>query len=494
MPYECDVGEVERLKKENLKLKNENKLFRIILDHVSEGIQVSSAEESMLYYNSACEKIEGISREECLGKSLKEVYSKTSYTKDNTLHRVVWRTGVPAINVYNRYNTNKKLTEVFSSTWSFEISNELKGVFSILREAAPTKNYLEDINLLKQKGQHNLPVNDDKSERYYIFEDIVHSSKTMANCIEYARKVAHTSANIMLYGETGVGKELFAQSIHNASPHAQGPFVAINCAAIPDTLLESLLFGTEKGSFSGAVLQKGLLEQAENGTFFLDELNSMPLSLQAKILRAIEMRTCRRLGGSQDIRINCRFICSTNIDPQELLSSKTVRSDLYYRLSTVIIHIPPLRNRIDDLESLIQMFIQDANKHYHTNVADIEPELLDIYHKYNWPGNVRELKHDIDSCILLSNSVFLSKKSIPAYLYKKYTANSSSSTPVEQPDFRKSIGPCTTSLRAMLDNIESEIIENTLNKCNGNISMAAKYLGLHRQALQYRLKKFSSEE
>ncbi|ENC8480923.1 sigma 54-interacting transcriptional regulator [Escherichia coli] len=488
-----DFELVAALKTENIKLKNENKLFRIILDHVSEGVQVSSADEIMLYYNAACEKIENISRDECLGKSLKEIYSKTNLTKDNTLHRVVRRTKVPVLNSYNQYNTKNKLTEVFSSTWSFDIDEEWSGVFSILREAAPARNYLEDITLLKQKEKSELPAHENKAPKYYIFDDIIHTSKAMADCIAYAKKVAPTDANIMLYGETGSGKELFAQSIHNASLCAKGPFVAINCAAIPDTLLESILFGAEKGSFSGAVLQKGLLEQAENGTFFLDELNSMPLSLQAKILRAIEMRSCRRLGGIVDIKINCRFICSTNIEPQELIASKTVRHDLYYRLATVIISIPSLRERIEDIDCLVSMFIDEANQRYHTHVIDIEPLLINIYKSYSWPGNVRELKHDIDSCVLLSNSSFLSSKYIPGYLYKKYTVNNESFSTIElQPNKRAEIG--STSLHMMMENIECEIIKNTLAKCEGNISMAARMLGIHRQALQYRIRKFETSE
>ena len=482
---------IETLKIENINLKNENRLFRTILDHVSEGVQVSSSDEIMLYYNAACEKIENISRDECLGKSIKEIYSKTNFTKDNTLHRVVRRTKVPVINAYNQYNTNNTLTEVFSSTWSFDIDENLNGVFSILREAAPARNYLEDITLLKQKDQRELPSSEHKRSKYYTFDDIMHTSSAMADCIAHAKKVSPTDANIMLYGETGVGKELFAQSIHNASLCAKGPFVAINCAAIPDTLLESLLFGAEKGSFSGAVLQKGLLEQAENGTFFLDELNSMPLSLQAKILRAIEMRSCRRLGGSKDIKINCRFICATNIEPQELIASKMVRNDLYYRLATVIICIPSLRERVSDIDCLVNMFIDEANQQYHTHVSDIDLELMAIYKAYSWPGNVRELKHDINSCILLSNSAFLSKKSIPGYLHKKYTV---ANEPISWAELQhsKTIEMGSATLKMMLENIENEIIKSTIVKCEGNISMAARMLGIHRQALQYRMRKFKN--
>lgn len=492
---DADNDLLQKLKRDNARLENENALFRIILDHVSEGVQVSSDEEVMLYYNAACERIEGISREECLGRPIKEIYSKTPYTKDNTLHRVVQRTGVPAINIYNQYNTQKKLTEVFSSTWKFEINKTISGVFSILREAAPARNYLEDITLLKQKDRRKLPTREDRTERYYVFDDIIYTSKAMSDCIAYAKKVAPTSANIMLYGETGVGKELFAQSIHNASHCAKGPFVAINCAAIPDTLLESLLFGTEKGSFTGAVLQKGLLEQAENGTFFLDELNSMPLALQAKILRAIEMRTFRRLAGVEDIKVNCRFICSTNVEPQELIASKTVRSDLYYRLSTVIIHIPPLRERIEDIMCLASMFIDEANARYHTQVVSIESPLLALFRGYCWPGNIRELKHDIDSCVLLSNADALSQHTIPGYLYKKYVTRQDNVFPME-PAWTKTMPEMnsTTSLKMMLENIESEIIKNTLSACHGNISLAARRLGLHRQALQYRLRKFENIE
>lgn len=487
-----DLDSVEKLKDEISRLKNENDLFRLILDHISEGVQVSSESEIMLYYNHACEKIEGVDRDKCLGRSIKEIYSKTNSTKENSLHRVVRRTGVPAINVYNQYNTNKHLTEVFSSTYSFDLECNFSGVFSILREAAPAKKYLDDITLLKQREKFLRPPDHSKTNSY-VFEDIIYQSEAMHSCINYAKKIAPTPANIMLYGETGSGKELFSQSIHNASLYSKGPFVAINCAAIPDNLLESMLFGTEKGSFSGALSQKGLLEQAADGTFFLDELNSMPLTLQAKILRAIEMRSCRRLGGNSDIKISCRFICSTNVDPQELLNQDTIRKDLYYRLSTVIIHIPALRERPDDIVSLCNSFIKSANEHYNTNVKEIDSELIKLYKSYQWPGNIRELKHDIDSCILLSNTNIITKEVIPDYLYKKYIKgnehlfisekNTSKITAISHAE------PQSMNLKAMLDNVEKEIIKNTLIRCGNNITLAAKTLGIHRQALQYRLRK-----
>jgi arginine utilization regulatory protein len=322
----------------------------------------------------------------------------------------------------------------------------------------------------------------------FTLDDIVGISPLIKQAIKQARRIAATASTVMIYGETGTGKELFAQGIHNASAYSARPFIAVNCAAIPETLMESLLMGTVKGAFSGAIDAPGLCEQAENGTLFLDEINSLSVHLQAKLLRLLQDKRVRRLGDKTERKINCRIISATNQNLYEATSTGSFRDDLLYRLTPVVLHIPPLRQRAEDIPVLAKEFIARFNDQLGLSINQISPDLLELLSLYKWPGNVRELEHVIESAmsIVENTATEVILEDLPAFLVKRMLSNLSANksnntslakTPPEQP------------LVEYLRQCETDLIQNMLQLTNGNVSDSARQLGISRQDLHYRLRK-----
>lgn len=252
-------------------------------------------------------------------------------------------------------------------------------------------------------------------EEIFTFDNIVTRNSEMLQNIEKAKVFAMNDNPLLIYGETGTGKDMFAQAIANQILKPGGKYVVQNCAAIPENLFESILFGTTKGSFTGAENKKGLFEIANNGIIFLDELNSMPIYLQAKLLRVIQNKTIRPVGSDKEIRVNVKIISAVNKDLESLIENKLLREDLFYRLSSNIINLSPLRDRKEDIQLYIDIFIKQYNKLYQKNIDKLTPELISVLTNYDWPGNVRELKHIIESMINLSNGDVLSVNNLPIY-------------------------------------------------------------------------------
>jgi len=291
----------------------------------------------------------------------------------------------------------------------------------------------------------------------------------------------------LIYGETGTGKEMFAQSIHEESGRKEKKFIAINCAAVPETLIESMLFGTTKGAFTGSVDRAGLLEEVNGGTLFLDELNSMSLSMQSKILRVIQENSFRRVGGEKDIKINVRFISSCNEDPYKITSENLLRKDLFYRLSTVIIEIPPLRNRIDDIEVLIKYCLKQYKDKYFKNVDHIDESVIEILRSYKWPGNVRELFHVVEYALNVIEDNSWKVTHLPKYITNSYEENNEIAVNYRNDD---NINLYENDLQYIMDSYESDILKKVLEHNGYNISKTANSLGIKRQSLQYRIKKY----
>lgn len=336
------------------------------------------------------------------------------------------------------------------------------------------KNALE-ITTLKEE----ISFYREKEKKESSFERIVGESKALKNAIELALKGAKSEVSvILLLGESGTGKELFARFIHYNSNRANGPFVAINCSAIPDNLLESELFGHERGAFTDAKTQKkGLFEIADGGTIFLDEIGEMPLLLQSKILRVFEESSIRRIGGVQDIKVDVRIISASNQDLERLSEEGRFRRDLYYRLNVFPIFLPPLRERKEDIIPLTKHFIEIYNLKFRKNIKGVSKETEELLLKYNWYGNVRELRNVIERAMILETSEVLT----PANLY----------LPISKTYFSKSeIISRLVDSGVKLEEMEKIMIEEALRKCNGNQRQAAKILGIGRDALRYKKKKF----
>jgi two-component system response regulator AtoC len=315
----------------------------------------------------------------------------------------------------------------------------------------------------------------DSAHHQYGFHSIVAESAVIKNAIEIAKKLAASDSTVLIQGESGTGKELFARAIHCASPRQERAFIALNCSAIPTHLIESELFGYEKGAFTDAkTSKKGMFELADKGTLFLDEIGDMDLSIQAKLLRAIETKSFKRLGGTKDITVDVRIISATNKDLKKLVEKGAFRDDLYYRINVVPLVIPPLRKRKEDIPLLVDHFIMTISRDLKKEVIGIEKEALEYLIRYDWPGNIRELKNVIERMILLTNDKILKKEFVPMELME-----SANNTDTDQ----------FTSLE--LEKVEKELIIKALSLAEGNQTKAAQALSISRDALRYRMKKYN---
>jgi len=314
----------------------------------------------------------------------------------------------------------------------------------------------------------------------YQFKDIIHTSSAMNNVVRKCQQIARSDSSVMIYGETGTGKELLTQSIHNASRRAGRPFLAINCAAIPENLLESLLFGTEKGAYTGAECREGLFEQANTGTLFLDEINSMNLALQAKLLRVLQDGMIRRVGGAIEIHVDVRVLSNINIPPYRAIEENRLRQDIFYRLGAVNINIPPLRERKEDIPLLTKSFILGFNRKLLKNVCDIDTAALEIFYAYDWPGNVRELQHAIEYAmnVLPDHLAVITPLYIPEHILLKVNGGLNNGGVVDK-----------SSWNSIMQDAECRVLRKALRENRGNISKTARVLGMSRQNLQYRIKK-----
>lgn len=307
-------------------------------------------------------------------------------------------------------------------------------------------------------------------------DGLIGKSKVMEDIYFGIKKAALTDSNVLITGESGTGKELVARAIHNLSERRENPFIVINCTAIPDTLLESELFGFEKGAFTGAnYTKKGLVEWAHGGTLFFDEIGDVSPLFQTKILRVIQEGEFIKIGGSRPIKVDVRFIAATNKDLTKACKEGGFREDLFYRLNVIHIEIPPLRTRKEDIPLLVDFFIKKhSSKRKDITIRGITEEALDALMNYSFPGNVRELENIIERAIAFTNSVEITVKDLPSYVLKSQSSK------------KIMVG----SLREALDNFEKELIWSALQKSRGNISKAAALLGIHRQQLQRKLKQF----
>ena len=341
--------------------------------------------------------------------------------------------------------------------------------------------------------------------REFNFEQIIGQSPAMQKMISLARKVAESEASsVLLQGESGTGKDLVAKAIHYSSRRSESPFVAINCAAIPGTLIESELFGYEKGAFTDAKGRKeGLFEQAEGGTLFLDEIGELELGLQAKLLRVLEEGAFRRVGGLKDIPLDVRIIAASNRDLKTESEAGRFRLDLYYRLSVIQIDIPPLRERGDDALVLTDFYIQQFNKNLRKQIRGLSPEVASIFRQYAWPGNVRELRNVIERVMILEDSDVITPMWLPRGVEGKgpseYVAPSAEpevaptvvvNTPPPAPEPVVPPYPFILPPQGVeLEAVEMSLVEQALQRSGGNQTRAAELLRISRDQLRYRLKK-----
>lgn len=330
-------------------------------------IQIYNKEGRAICYSKGCEQLEGLKKKDILGKKLEDVYTidKNEENPYGSLPLTVLRTGEVLKNKHVKFSTcDNQLVDVISSTYPVfsKDKSEIIAAICVFRDIG---DYLMMANTIQklEKDLASKNIEKRKNGTVYTFDDIIGKSKTLTKSIDNAKKAARNLAPVMVVGSTGTGKEVFAQSIHNESRVSKGPFVAINCSAIPENLLESTLFGTCKGAFTGASENIGLFETAKGGTLFLDEINSMSLKLQAKLLRTLETKTIRKVGGNELIPIDVRIISATNQDPLEAVKEKQIRADFYYRLAVISLKLYDLKDRKEDIPGLVNFFIMN-----HSNI------------------------------------------------------------------------------------------------------------------------------
>ena len=337
------------------------------------------------------------------------------------------------------------------------------------------------ITLSKQTEAHLNATKMIYAEPTFSFDDIIGSSDAIRQVKTIAELGAAHNPSILITGESGTGKELFAQSIHNASSRRNGPFVAINCGAIPRTLIESELFGYEKGAFTGADKKghPGKFELANGGTLFLDEIGDMPYDVQVTLLRVLQTQTVTRIGGAKPIQIDVRIVSATNKDLRKCIENHTFREDLYYRLNVFTIPLPPLRERGRDIEEIARYFLTVYNKIYDKHVADIEEDVLRAFHAYRWPGNIRELENVMERAVILCKTNVVVLKDIP----RDITLIGGG-------------GGCMIGQRIINSTTiaNQEQIEETLRRHKGNMSHAAKELGMSRPTLYKRVKEYGIDK
>jgi DNA-binding NtrC family response regulator len=354
---------------------------------------------------------------------------------------------------------------------------------------------LMERGLQRVRSQTELDRVSQSQKATYGFDRITGSCASMNDVIVTAKKVSAVPfATVLLTGESGTGKELVAHAIHLASPNAKEPFVEINCAAMPETLLEAELFGFEKGAFTDAKQRKrGLFEVASGGTFFLDEIGEMPANLQVKLLKVLEERKFRRLGGTQTISVQFRLIAATNAELTKMLQTGSFRRDLYYRLNVFSIHLPPLRDRGVDIIEISTRFINHFNKEFGKNILGLSPDAQQVVLAYDWPGNIRELRNSIERAVLIGSDRYIQASDLAI---KSRVRESGGETNVEAefaPDF-SGFEIKVPNHGVNFEDVERQLIRIAMRHCNNNASAAARFLRMTRETLRYRLKKFGIRE
>lgn len=471
------------------------------LDHITEGIQIYDKNACAVYFNSASRRISHIPDDISVeGRYLLDMYD---LEENISTAMTCLRTQSPVINRVDHYKSNNGVSIATANTsYPIHLGKELAGVVVFEQESETVKSSIQKMEEIGKALQNYNNHTHQIRFTGYSFDHIIGHGEKLERAIRIAKKVAIQDSSVLLVGETGTGKEIFAQSIHRESRRKEKKFVAINCAAIPDPLIESLLFGTQKGSFTGSENKPGYFEEADGGTLFLDELNSMSLNMQSKILRAIQENTFRRVGGQKDIRMDVRIISSCNEDPFRSIAENHFRKDLFYRLSTVMIELPPLREHKEDLDELIHHHLNATSFQYVHAISHIDPKVMECLQSYSWPGNVRELYHVVDYAQNVADSDTFCLEHLPGYLLKMHnpdiateTASLSIDATAQEDSTQKDKNPpidfTSNDLQSLMDGYERQIILLALERYGYNITKTADVLGLRRQSLQYRIKKYN---
>ncbi len=452
------------------------KLVDELIELLDEGVYIVDKYGTGIHYNSAMARTEKVAVDDVLGKKFHEAFPDFNLG-ESTIYSALTKNRPTGSKQQTYKNLYGKEITTENATIPVIVDGETVAAIEVSKDITELRSITDTLRELRgevaEKAEPARP-----QIKKYTFDDIYGENPKFQAVIERAKKAASNDASVFIYGETGTGKELFAQSIHNDGKRAGKPFLAQNCAAIPESLLEGILFGTTRGAFTGAVDRAGLFEQANGGTVLLDEISAMPYDLQSKLLRVLQESYIRRIGGSRDIPIDVRIIATVNEPPEELMAKGLLRKDLYYRLNVINLSIPPLRERMDDIELLANRFADKFNKRFNKELWMISDGALKQLQSYDYPGNVRELENIMEQAISMAeNEHVLTGKhlSMPNHIVNK------------EPVIRREDD---VPLDAYMEAVEKQLIANEMVRFNGNISRAADALKIKRQTLQHKLKKY----
>jgi PAS domain S-box-containing protein len=449
-------------------LKRRLEIYELIFDSIHNGTMVTDADGYVTHFNKPYGDFLGLDPAAQIGKHCTEVV-------ENSRMHIVAKTGVSEINQSHLIKGQKMVVQRIP----IKKDGKVIAVFGqvMFKDVRDVTKLAKKLSLLESKVElYEQELMSIRSTRHTL-ESIVGKSEVMRSLRKEALKAAATQFPVLITGESGTGKELFAQGIHHASARRLYPFVRINCSAIPKDLLESELFGYEKGAFTGArsAGKPGKLELAKHGTVFLDEIGELPLQMQPKLLRVIEDKEFERIGGTSVIRSDFRLIAATNQNLEEMLTERRFRKDLFYRLNVIPLHIPPLRERPDDILPLVRHFLDQTAQEAFLPEITLDRAAEEVLRSYPWPGNIRELSNVLERVLssLEGNTVHLSD--LPFYLYRSQKiASKLSPVPIREVQFRA----------------EKEAILHTLRLAGFNKSKAAEMLGIHRTHLYKKIKKY----
>jgi len=430
-----------------------------ILDQLSDALILYDKDLRIVGVNQAGQRLCGMSIDAMVGKHSVELFHYSACEQGSEVAAEVQEfNGLPNGTVQLHLENGRERTVIFQTVQLFGDSGELEGV------VATVKDITEQV---QPDGRQ-----------------IIAESQTMRDLLAFVTRVAASeAASILIEGENGTGKDLVAKMLHYQSSRQAQPFLAINCAAIPETLLESELFGYEKGAFTDARAQKrGLFELADKGTLFLDEIGELPLTLQTKLLRVLEGQTFRRLGGLRDLTVDLRIIAATNRNLREAVKEGAFRQDLYYRLNVIQLVVPPLRDRVDDIKPLAQFFIEHYNAKFKRQIDGVTGEAEAVLITHDWPGNVRELRNAIERAMILEDTSLIQRSSLPIAIR--------GDDPEEAFVLAAGVdGPNGNDALSLVEQ-ERKLVARALESAGGNQTQAARLLRITRDTLRYKMKKF----
>ena len=438
-------------------IDQKNKLDAIFNSNI-EGTFTIDNDWTVTSFNTSAEKITGYKKSEAIGKKCWDIFNSSLCRNGCHMEQTIQK-GKPMIGneLEIMHKDGKKIPIRVNSGILINNKNENIGAVETFIDISEIKNLSEHLSDI------------------FKYENIVGRNKEIKQIITVLESVSQTDSSVLITGESGTGKELAARAIHINSPRKTGPFIAVNCSAFVESLIESELFGHEKGSFTGAIKTKiGKFELAKGGTLFLDEIGDLSLAVQTKFLRVLETREFERVGGNKTIKVEARIIAATNKHLSEEISAGRFREDLFYRINVINIHLPPLRERMDDLPLIVNHFIELFNTKFSKEIRQFSSQAFDILMEYEWPGNIRELENVIEHCFVLCNGKIIQVECLPKRLREQKKTVITSSNVIQKNGFK---------------DVERELIISVLDKYDGNRTKAAKELNINPSTLWRKIKK-----